>query len=263
MYSVHPAIWVQVATHHFTHAAARWLQSVESEIQNISWESFAILIHERFSRDQHELLLHQLFHIKHTSTVSDYIEKFTNLYEQLKVYNPNPDKLYFTARFIDGLREDIRSVVMVARPQNLDTACTLALSQEEALDQGCREEFKTSDGSVFARSAILKGALPLPPPPCLPPGDAPTAGRNADDKRAVPRTTSVDDKLSTLRDYRKDRGLCVRCGEKWVPGHRCAPVPQAHAQLFRKCGHCAWTRCKTLTLILPKSLSLKLRSRCF
>ena len=116
MYLVHPAIWVRVATHHFTHAVAHWLQLVESEVQNISWEPFSILIHERFSRDQYELLLCQLFHIKHTSTISDYIKKFTDLFEQLKAYNANPDKFYFTTRFIDGLREDIRSVVLVARP---------------------------------------------------------------------------------------------------------------------------------------------------
>jgi hypothetical protein len=139
MYSIHPSVWVHVATHHFTHAAARLLQSGESEIQHVSWETFSNLIHERFSRDQHELLLRQLFHIKHTSTVSDYIDKFTDLYEQLKAYNPNPDKLYFTTRFVDGLCEDIRSVVMVSRPQDLDTACTLALLQEEALDQGSRQ----------------------------------------------------------------------------------------------------------------------------
>jgi len=168
MYSVHPAIWVRVATHHFTHAAARWLQSVESEVQNISWESFSNLIHERFSRDQHELLLRQLFHIKHTSTVSDYIEKFTDLFEQLKAYNPNPDKLYFTTRFVDGLREDVRSVVMVTRPQNLNTACTLGLLQEEALDEGIHKEFKCSEASLFARTATIKGALPLPLPPRRP-----------------------------------------------------------------------------------------------
>jgi hypothetical protein len=80
------------------------------------------------------LLLRQLFHITHTSIVSEYIEKFTDLYEQLKAYNPNPDNLYFTTRFIDGLREEIRSVILVAHPQDLDSACTLALLQEEALD---------------------------------------------------------------------------------------------------------------------------------
>jgi hypothetical protein len=75
---------------------------------NISWESFSSLIHARFSRDQHELRLRQMFHIRQTTTVSDYVDKFTNLVEQLAVYTPNPDPLAHTTRFIDGLRDDIR-----------------------------------------------------------------------------------------------------------------------------------------------------------
>ena len=30
-----------------------------------------------------------------------------------------------------------------------------------------------------------------------------------------------DDKLSTLRAYRRARGLCEVCAEKWVRGHKC------------------------------------------
>jgi hypothetical protein len=207
MYSIHPSGWVRVATHHFTHAAARWLQSGESEIQHVSWETFSNLIHERFSRDQHELLLRQLFHIKHTSTISDYIDKFTDLYEQLKAYNPNPNKLYFTTRFVDGLCEDIRSVVMASRLQDLDTACTLALLQEEALDQGSHKEFKCSEASPFTCTATIKGALPLPPPPRHPQA-VPDVGI---DKRTLNKSASIDDKLSTLRSYRRARGLPGNC----------------------------------------------------
>lgn len=36
-----------------------------------------------------------------------------------------------TNRFIDGLKDDIRAVVIVHRPQDLDTASSLALLQEE------------------------------------------------------------------------------------------------------------------------------------
>lgn len=32
---------------------------------------------------------------------------------------------------------------------------------------------------------------------------------------------STDDKLSALRTYRKARGLCIRCADKWQPGHKC------------------------------------------
>ena len=157
--------------------------------------------------------------------MSDYIEKFIDLFEQLKAYNPHPDKLYFTTRFVDGLRDDIRSVVMIARPQNLDTACTLALLQEEALDQGVRKEFKCSEASPFARTATIKGALPLPLPPRIPQAvPEPIA-----EKRFLNKSTSIDDKLSTPRNYRRARGLCIRCGDKWATSHRCAPVPQVHA----------------------------------
>ena len=34
-------------------------------------------------------------------------------------------------RFVDGLRHDIKSVVLLQRPKDLDTAATLALLQEE------------------------------------------------------------------------------------------------------------------------------------
>lgn len=110
-----------------THAAARWLQSVESSLTNISWESFCSLIEERFSRDQHELLLRQMNKIRQTSTVSDYVDRFTDLVEQLAAYTPHQDLVALTTRFIDGLRDDIRRVVMVAHPTNLDAACTVAL----------------------------------------------------------------------------------------------------------------------------------------
>jgi hypothetical protein len=49
----------------------------------------------------------------------------------LKAYSPKHDQLYFTMRFIDGLRPNIKSVMLVQRPKDLDTTATLALLQEE------------------------------------------------------------------------------------------------------------------------------------
>lgn len=126
------------------------------------------MVLHHFSRDQHELLLRQLFHIRQTSFVSEYVDKFTELVDQLKAYTTTPDHLYYTTRFIDGLRDDIRLVILVARPSDLDTACTLALLQEEAVDQGHRKDFKSSGNSVFSKSANVCGKLPLPPPPPRP-----------------------------------------------------------------------------------------------
>uniref|UniRef100_A0A8R7V0R5 Uncharacterized protein n=1 Tax=Triticum urartu TaxID=4572 RepID=A0A8R7V0R5_TRIUA len=41
---------------------------------------------------------------------------------------------FFLTRFIEGLRADIRAVVLIQRPPDLDTACSLALLQEEVVD---------------------------------------------------------------------------------------------------------------------------------
>jgi hypothetical protein len=76
-------------------------------------------------------LLRQLFNIYQTTIVSAYVTDFSELVDQLKSYSQTQDHMYFTMRFIDGLKPEIKTVVLVQCPQNFDTACSLALLQEE------------------------------------------------------------------------------------------------------------------------------------
>jgi hypothetical protein len=62
-------MWVRVATMNFVSTAKRWLQSINHKIPYTDWTSLCVLIRERFCRDQHELLLRQLFQAKMTGTV--------------------------------------------------------------------------------------------------------------------------------------------------------------------------------------------------
>jgi hypothetical protein len=64
MYSVPSSLWIRVAKQHLDGAAARWFQSIEPELNFYDWEHFCRLLHDRFDRDQKELLIRQLFHIK-------------------------------------------------------------------------------------------------------------------------------------------------------------------------------------------------------
>jgi hypothetical protein len=59
---------------YFDGPAARWLQSVESKAQYTNWDPFCKMVHDRFGRDQHEILIRQLFHIHQTDPVCEYIE---------------------------------------------------------------------------------------------------------------------------------------------------------------------------------------------
>lgn len=96
MYFVDPAMQVRVATMHFTGNAKRWLQSIAHRLEQTEWLAFCALLRERLCRDQHELLLPN-----------------SDLVKQLSAYTTNLDTLSYVTRFINGLRDDIRSVVLI------------------------------------------------------------------------------------------------------------------------------------------------------
>jgi hypothetical protein len=173
-------------------------------------------------------LIRQLFHIKQSSSVADYVEQFVQLVDQLSAYTSSTDPLYYTLRFIDGLREDIRSIVLVQRPQDLDTACVLAALQEEAGESYKRRDYKKLESGYHSKQ-VFKGPLPLPAPPLR--DKQPTLSAVPDSRpHDAPKTSySVDAKASALRAYRRAMGLCYECNEKWSKDHKCSPVVQLHA----------------------------------
>lgn len=122
--------------------------------------------------------------------MSEYVEKFTQLVDQLNTYQPPADPLYFTLRFIDGLKHEIQSIVMVQCPSNLDFACVLALVQDEALQQAPMKVNHRLDYHKF----VPRTTLPLPVPSRL---DKSLGVPKAEDKRGVEaaRITPTEDKL--------------------------------------------------------------------
>ncbi|CAO1939527.1 unnamed protein product [Urochloa humidicola] len=227
MYHVDPVDWIRVSSMHLSSVVARWFQAIERKHPKLSWPLFTKLLHERFGQEQHQSLLRQMFRIKQTGSVADYISEFSTLVDQLDAYESVSDPLYFTTRFVDGLRDDIRAVVLVHRPSELDAACSLALLQEEVADPPRRKEFKKWEGTASARPPP-RGSFPLPAPPLLD-KHSPTSQPLHEDKRTPDINKSTLDKFANLKAYRRARGLCDKCAEKWRPGHQCAPSVQLHA----------------------------------
>jgi len=172
------------------------------------------------------LFIRQLFHIRQTGSVAEYVQCFAELVDQWSAYTSTTDPLYYTLRFIDGLRDDIKSVVLVQRPQDLDTACVLAALQEEVGDSTRRREFRRPDPPQPLKQAP-RGPLPLPAPP----RPAPPLPAQAADRRGVKASraeSSPEARAAALRTYRRAMGLCYKCGEKWSRDHSCAATVQLH-----------------------------------
>ena len=129
--------------------------------------------------------------------MTDYVERFAELYDQLSAYEDVPDSLYYTTRFIDGLKPGVRMSVALQKPQDLDTAYDIALLHEELSDTNSSPfQFKKT---MIAASTVQRDLV-------------------AADRRPTEngKGISSEDKWGTLRTYRKSKGLCFTCGERWL-----------------------------------------------
>jgi hypothetical protein len=227
LYDVSPADWIKVASMYFVDPAARWLQSLSRKVKMCSWPEFCGLVLERFGREHHELLVRQLFTICQSGSVSDYIDEFASLMDQLHAYEGVHDPLHYTMKFIDGLKPEYKSHVLMQRPTTLDTAFVLARSQEEVAVPFKKKE-NTRPEYGFHQRLSLRGSLPLPPPPSklLKQPIAPAEDRRSPE---AARAKSPDERWRALRAYRRAKGLCQYCADKWSKDHKCADTVQLHA----------------------------------
>jgi hypothetical protein len=212
-------LWASYASGQFSGAAATWLEAFLNQTTNPSWTEFTAAVHAQFSRNQHQILVRRLFHISQTSTVEDYVTRYSELMDQIAAYESRPDPLHYTTRFLDGLQPAVRILVAIQQPRDLDTAYNLALLYEE-LGDGSNPLNTTPPYTVPARRALP--ALPPPPP-------AKWVSRTVEEKRtAESQKQSTDEKWQTLKAYRRSKGLCFVCGEKYSRDHRCKTSIQLH-----------------------------------
>ena len=151
-------------------------------------------------------------------------------------HNHGFDSLYFTTHFLEGLHTDIRVGVMLHQPKDLDAAFSLATMQEELLEALPWKEFRRPD--VPQQRAPPRPLLALGAPPARQLLPAPPAA--AEDRRGLDAVRGADrgeradrgahdkDRVAALRNYRRARGLCFKCGERWGQGHQCAATVQLH-----------------------------------
>lgn len=223
VYGIQSVYWVKIATLNFCGNAAFWLQSVRNQICGISWTGLCELVCTRFSKDRQQALIRQWIHIRQEGFVSEYVEKFDSLMHQLLAYDNSLLPVYFITKFVEGLRSDIRVVVLVQRPQDLDSACAVALLQEEALEGIKFNQYRKPDSSIPVRSFQKTPALAHTVTP-----QKQFTPQHTEDKRGTESARAREEKLAALKSYRRSKGLCFTCGERWSRDHKCGSAVQLH-----------------------------------
>jgi hypothetical protein len=221
MYEVEEYRWIQIASMSFIDAVARWFQFVETKLRHASWQDFVMALLDRFGREQKELLIRQLFHIKQTRTIVEYVYKFAEHVDQLTAHGHVTEPVYYAMRFVDGLREDIRAAVSLHRPPTFDTDASLALLQD---DLGSRSRASRKHDHAFGSKISPRGAHPLPPHPRIDKSPTPILS----EEKKLCEGKSPEEKMATPRAYQRAKGLCIRCAERWHREQKCATTIQRH-----------------------------------
>lgn len=233
-YAVPVDKWVKLGVLNFDGSALLWLQSMEARVNEMGWEELCVALCNRFGRDQYGSLIRQFFHIHQNGSVSEYIEHFDTLMHQLLDHDNNLTSAMITGRFVDGFREDIRAMIMIQRPPDLDTACALALLQEDVVQQHPRRDARRSNMGPVQRVTAKQQSLPLPSPPPssvpTPTFTRPVESASTEKRRnfSGTRSSPQDTKMAALMAYRRAKGLCFKCGERWSHTHTCSATVPLH-----------------------------------
>jgi hypothetical protein len=163
--------------------------------------------------------------------------QFTTTMNCLIAHHRSWDPLYFVTHFIDGLKPNIRVVVMVQQPRTLDAAVALACLQEEAVEL-TRETLRIAPGSSsFPGSASYgRGCIAAAATPCgLATGSAGGAARGGPPYRA--------DATTIL--YRRQSGgsACIPVRSRSVLYVLVEKSGLVTTPVVQRCSSMSWSNC--------------------
>jgi hypothetical protein len=214
IFGVSEALKPRFAALNFSGPAEAWLQTYELRGRVTSWEMLHTAVCDRFYKNQYQLHMKQLDNLKQTASVADYHAKFDQLAHNIMLYNPNYDDTFLVVRFLSCLKDEIRALIALHRPKDVDTASALALLQEEELESRRRLSYSKVDIREGKSSSRIFST-----------GNKTKPSFKKDEVKKSEKT-SPSDKWAALKEFRRSNNLCFTCGEKWGKGHQCpAQVP--------------------------------------
>ncbi|KAI0524824.1 hypothetical protein KFK09_004212 [Dendrobium nobile] len=187
--------------------ALAWYQWRDRREPIRTWREFKDCLLERFRADGGGDFYEQFFALTQEGTVADYRDRFEYLASRLDHISESA----LEGNFMKGLKPEIRTAVRVLEPRNLGKAMELAqlVEDQKKSERGARGNY--SGGSYKMTTAVLPSKGVAPGGQKEAPKEKTGGGNGGQFKRLTEKE---------MQDKRA-KGLCFRCDEKYMPGHRC------------------------------------------
>ncbi|XP_027122021.1 uncharacterized protein [Coffea arabica] len=216
-YQVAKSQKVEVAEMFLEGRADNWFQGVKLVRQGLSWGEFCEILCERFSGSNSRDVMDEFNKLQQRGTVEKYEEKFEELKTLMLMKNPRLDELYFVSSFISGLKEKIRPMVKMFKPQTLMKAFEVAELQECSLEIQSKQNRNSRRMAVEPKFGMYRnttndqGRQSSYRLPGITPGPRKTDAAH----REFSKISAEE------MQYRRKHNLCYRCGEKFGMGYQC------------------------------------------
>lgn len=186
---------ITVASIYLDGPALSWFQWMFKNGFITSWSALLQAIEGRFAPSFYDDPCRTLFKLVQRSSVTEYLTEFEKLANRITGLSPSVLLSYF----ISGLSPEIRREVQAFQPISLPQATSLARLQEDKINDRKKHYPKPSPSFLPSHSSFSLPNNTQPPKP-----KTPFIQRTQEDMA-----------------YRREKGLCYNCDEKWSSSHRC------------------------------------------
>jgi hypothetical protein len=212
--------------------ALTWYNSLMESGHTGGWEEFVVALKVRFAPSAYDDPIGAFTKLTQPTTVEEYQSEFevlsnriSGLTEEFRVHT-----------FLSGLKEEIRIMVTMLKPNCLSAAFGLArLQEEEVLRRDHNQQVNTwSSNSNYQINQPSYSRLPAPnfyakPVPIPIPLDShspqpnPAIQPSNNNQNTYNRKPNIPVRRisPTQMQERRKKGLCYFCDERYQPGHRC------------------------------------------
>ncbi|XP_006582748.1 uncharacterized protein [Glycine max] len=192
---------ITVASFYLDGVALSWYQWMFRNGFIMSWSGFLQALESRFAPTFYDDPKGALFKLTQRGNVNEYLTEFERLANQV-IGLPPP---FLLSCFISGLMPEIRWEVLALQPISLPQAIALAKLQEDKLrDRSVATHPNLPPSSSTSRSNSLAQSSSFPP-------------SSSHQRSKPPFVQSTPEEMA----FRREKGLCYNCDDKWNPGHRC------------------------------------------
>ena len=192
---------ITVASFYLDGAALSWYQWMFRNGFITSWSGFLQALESRFAPTFYDDPKGALFKLTQRGNVNEYLTEFERLANQ-GIGLPPP---FLLSCFISGLTPKIRREVLALQPISLPQAIALAKLQEDKLRDRrmtTRPNFTSPSSNSRPNNPIQSSSLP---------------SSSSQQRTKPPFIQRTPEEMA----FRRERGLCYNCDDKWNPGHRC------------------------------------------